>query len=259
MRMIRTRRLLFAAGLCLLGVTAIASTTSVNTRAGNARFGGDSRDLAEAQAILLHAGYLAPGDYRKGENDEPTRTAVRNFQSHHGIVPTGSIDYETMTQIASHAGTMDGDNDGVVDDLDRCPETRAGTWVDAHGCADPTQHTSLFDGRDRLVLEGVTFDTGTAHLTDGSRGTLNRVARSLQAWPETRIEVNGHTDSRNTDSYNLTLSKARSAAVCEYLVDQGVAASRLREKGFGESRPIADNTTAAGRATNRRVELIRID
>jgi outer membrane protein OmpA-like peptidoglycan-associated protein len=88
---------------------------------------------------------------------------------------------------------------------------------------------------------------------------LDRVAKSLNAWPDARIEIDGHTDSNNTDAYNLKLSKMRSATVCAYLVDKGVASSRLEEKGYGESRPIANNVTADGRATNRRVELTRID
>jgi len=134
------------------------------------------------------------------------------------------MNYETMTQLSSHAEVID--HDGNVSGF---------------------------------ILQGVRFDPGTAHLTLGSRATLDRVARSLASSPDGRFRVAGHTDSRNTDAYNLTLSKARSAAVCEYLVAQGVASSRLKEKGYGESHPIADNATAAGRATNRRVEITRID
>jgi outer membrane protein OmpA-like peptidoglycan-associated protein len=259
MSKIRSHCLMIALGLGLAGATAIATPASVTTCSDSGRVDGSSREISEVQAILQHAGYLDPGDYRKGEDDASTRLAVRIFQSNHGLAPTGTVDYETMTQLLSHAGTIDGDGDGVADDRDRCPGTRTGSWVDAQGCPEATQRASLFGDRKSLALEGVRFDTGTAHLTLGSRVALDRVAKSLMSWPDARVEVAGYTDSRNSDSYNLKLSRERSAAVCEYLVVQGVASSRLKEKGFGESHPIADNATAAGRATNRRVELTRID
>jgi outer membrane protein OmpA-like peptidoglycan-associated protein len=218
---------ILAVGLCLAGAAIVATRASVNPSADNSQVHISSLDISEAQGILQHEGYLAPGGYRKGEADEATVVALRNFQADHTLRLTGAIDYETTTQLLSHQGMP---------------------------VAEP-----LFGGRARLILEGVQFDTDTAHLKSSSRVTLDRVARSLNAWPGARVEIDGHTDSTNTDAYNRTLSKARSAAVCEYLVDQGVASSRLEEKGFGESRPIANNATAVGRATNRRVELVRID
>lgn len=255
----RNRCLMFTLGLCILGAAVVAIPVSVTLSADSSQVYGSSQDIWEAQAILQHAGYLAPGAYRKGEADDSTVQALRTFQRAHGLVPTGSIDYETRTQLLSHTAMVDRDGDRVSDDLDQCPATPSGTWVDAQGCPEAAQRSSLFEGRKRLVLEGVQFDTDTARLKSSSRLALDRVAKSLNAWPDARIEVDGHTDSTNTDDYNLKLSRARSAAVCEYLVDKGVASSRLEEKGYGESRPIADNQTAVGRATNRRVELTRID
>ena len=259
MSLTRNRSLMLAAGLCLVGAAMVAIPASANLSTDNSQIHDSSQDIAEAQAILQYAGYLAPGAYRKGEDGESTERALRAFQTAHGLLPTGSIDYETTTQLLSHAPTADRDGDGVADNLDRCPGTRAGAWVDAQGCPEPTNRASLFDGRKSLVLEGVNFDTDTARLKSGSRVILDRVAKSLNDWPDARVEIDGHTDSTNTDAYNLTLSRARSAAVSEYLTDKGVASSRLKEKGYGESRPIADNTTATGRATNRRVEIARLD
>jgi len=259
MSLIKTLCLMLAMGLCLAGAAIVATPASVNLSADNNRDHGSSLDISEAQAILRHAGYLAPGVYRNGEANDATVLALQSFQTAHGLVATGTINYETTTQLLSHAGTVDSDRDGVSDDLDRCPGTPQGAWVDAHGCPEATNHASLFEGRKRLVLEGVKFDTDSARLKFGSRVVLDRVAKSLNAWPDARVEIDGHTDSTNTDAYNLVLSRARSAAVTEYLVDRGVASSRLQAKGFGESHPIADNATAVGRATNRRVELTRID
>jgi len=232
MSLIRTRCLMLAMGLCLAGAAMVAIPAAANPSTSNSQIYGSSQDISEAQAILQHAGYLAPGIYRKGEAGDSTVQALQAFQTAHALLATGSIDYETRTQLLSHTGTVD---------------------------SDATHRSTLFEGRKRLVLEGVTFDTDTAYLKSGSRVVLDRVAKSLNAWPDARVEIDGHTDSMNTDAYNLKLSRARSAAVCEYLVDKGVASSRLKEKGHGESSPIANNATAVGRATNRRVELTRID
>jgi OOP family OmpA-OmpF porin len=89
--------------------------------------------------------------------------------------------------------------------------------------------------------------------------TLDRVARSLLDWPEVRVEVAGHTDSIGTEEYNEDLSYRRARAVKDYLVSEGVAADRMDVRGFGESRPIADNASEDGRAKNRRVELVKLD
>ena len=259
MSLIRTRSLMLVMGLCLAGAAIVAPPASANNPADNGQLHDSALYISEAQGILQHAGYLAPGSYRKGDADDSTVMALQSFQTAHGLLPTGSIDFETRTQLLSHAGMVDSDGDGVSDDLDRCPGTRQGMWVDAHGCPEATNRVSLFEGRKSLVLEGVQFDTDTARLKSSSRVILDRVAKSLNDWPDARVEIDGHTDSTNTDAHNLKLSRERSAAVCEYLVEQGVDSSRLKEKGYGESRPIADNATAVGRATNRRVELTRID
>ena len=259
MSALTSRCVMLALGLSLAGTALSATTASASPGAGHVRADSSSQEISEVQAILERAGYLAPDTYKTGENDGTTQAALRSFQSHHRLAPTGSVNYETMAQLSSHAGTNDRDGDRVVDDLDWCPDTRPETQVDAHGCQEAARRASLFEGRRSFTLEGVRFDTGTAQLTSGAQAALDRVVQSLIAWPDTRVEVNGYTDSRNTSASNLALSRARSAAVCEYLVDQGVASSRLKENGFGESHPIADNTTAAGRATNRRVVFVRVD
>ncbi len=148
----------------------------------------------------------------------------------------------------------DSDGDGVFDGLDQCPNTEAGTRVDERGCA------VLFEEeKAELVLEGVQFEFNRADLKDTSTATLDRVAASLMAWPEIRVEVGGHTDSRGRDAYNLDLSTRRAAAVRDYLIQRGVPADQLTSHGYGETRPVADNDTEDGRARNRRVELRRID
>jgi OOP family OmpA-OmpF porin len=109
-----------------------------------------------------------------------------------------------------------------------------------------------------LVLEGISFATGSATLTPGSYAVLGRVADSLKDHPDVKIEVGGYTDSTGSPATNQKLSQKRAEAVRDYLIGQGIDAARLTAKGYGPTQPIADNTTSDGRARNRRVELARI-
>jgi OOP family OmpA-OmpF porin len=147
----------------------------------------------------------------------------------------------------------DADGDGVTDDKDRCPSTPPGVKVDAEGCQ------VLFEqAKKPLILEGVNFATGKAELTPESQAILDGVAESLVAHEEIKVQVGGHTDNTGSAAVNKRLSAARAEAVRQYLISKGVAANRLTAAGFGPSKPIASNKTAAGRAQNRRVELTRI-
>jgi outer membrane protein OmpA-like peptidoglycan-associated protein len=109
--------------------------------------------------------------------------------------------------------------------------------------------------KERLVLRGVTFDFDKATLRADARPVLDEAARALAGRPTTRISVEGHTDAKGSEAYNMRLSERRAQAVVDYLVKAGIAGDRLEAHGFGESRPIADNDTEDGRARNRRVEL----
>lgn len=140
---------------------------------------------------------------------------------------------------------LDGDGDGVVDALDECPATPAGDKVDARGCSLPKV----------IVLPGVHFDNDQDALRPDAVAILNEVVATLKANPRVKVEIAGHTDSRNTDWYNLGLGERRARSVLHYLTSQGIDAARLTAKSYGESMPIADNETEAGRMRNRRVEL----
>lgn len=148
----------------------------------------------------------------------------------------------------------DSDGDGVLDPQDKCPNTPKGTQVDANGCPRVFE-----EGKRELVLEGVNFDTGKATLLPESKAILDKVAASLANYPELKVEVAGHTDSRGARAMNLKLSQDRAASVRDYLIGKGVAADQLTAKGYGPDKPIADNGTDAGRARNRRVELQKLD
>ncbi len=103
--------------------------------------------------------------------------------------------------------------------------------------------------------DGVTFDVGSYTLKPAFRETLDKIAASMAQYPDSLIDVYGHTDSTGSDAYNQTLSENRARTVADYLSTHGVAAARIRSKGFGETMPIADNATEEGRAKNRRVEV----
>ncbi|MGD8498789.1 MAG: OmpA family protein [Chromatiales bacterium] len=114
---------------------------------------------------------------------------------------------------------------------------------------------------DNLILNmpgNVTFDFNRGELQSSFYEVLNSVALVLKKYEKTGIEIIGHTDSIGSESYNRDLSLRRAESVAAYLEGQGVQRLRMEVMGMGESRPVADNTTEAGRSQNRRVELILI-
>ncbi|MCZ4243430.1 OmpA family protein [Pedobacter punctiformis] len=103
---------------------------------------------------------------------------------------------------------------------------------------------------------GILFDFDKTALKDAAKANVQSLAASLNQYPDTDIKIIGHTDSRGTEAYNMGLSERRAAAVKAYAVSQGVPSSRLVTIGKGFAEPIADNETDAGRAANRRVEIV---
>lgn len=106
-----------------------------------------------------------------------------------------------------------------------------------------------------IMPSDITFDTAQSDIKPSFYQTLNAVAEVLVEYKKTTITVAGHADSRGADAYNMDLSQRRAQSVSAYLASQGVAAGRLTAIGYGETRPIGDNATAAGQALNRRVEI----
>ena len=146
----------------------------------------------------------------------------------------------------------DRDKDGVADRLDNCPDEPGS--ADNHGC----QNKQLVIIKETSIelLDKVYFRTNRAVIRSRSYPLLDNVARVINAHTEIRtVQVEGHTDSRGSDSYNLSLSQRRAEAVVRYLVSKGVPGDRLIPKGFGEIHPVDTNDTRAGRAANRRVEF----
>jgi len=154
--------------------------------------------------------------------------------------------------------TTDSDGDGVVDGLDQCPNTPAGLKVDANGCPIEVteKETELLD-TGMIRLQNVNFETGKADLLPESFAALDEVGGILIKWPQLKIEIGGHTDSRGTAAKNQILSEHRAQSVKDYLTNKfsGLDASQLSVRGYGFSKPLVRNTTALNMAKNRRVEF----
>lgn len=147
-------------------------------------------------------------------------------------------------------GCPDTDGDGIADNEDKCP-TVAGV-ASMHGCPEVKEETKKLFER---ALNGIKFETGKATIKKESYGILDEVVKVMQENPTYDLEIHGHTDDKGDDAKNMKLSEDRAASVRTYLEGKGVAANRLKSYGHGETMPVADNKTAAGRAQNRRVEF----
>lgn len=110
----------------------------------------------------------------------------------------------------------------------------------------------------KFITHGISFDVNKAIVKPESMGIIGDVVKQLQDNPTLNIEIDGHTDSDGDATANMTLSQQRADAVKDALMQAGIDAARLTSKGFGATKPIADNTTQSGKAENRRVEFIKM-
>lgn len=137
----------------------------------------------------------------------------------------------------------DDDKDGVLNNIDQCPNTPAGFEVDEVGCS-------------KLVNLEVLFERDSYKVNSNFTERLDIFIEFMNKHPKYNAQIQGHTDSRASEKYNEVLSQNRANAVKEYLVEQGIEENRLSSIGFGELSPIDTNDTAQGRANNRRVVAV---
>ncbi len=170
------------------------------------------------------------------------------------VVPLGPPPMTAVAPapMAPGCADLDDDGDGVNNCVDKCPDSQPGQTVGPDGCPVPVS----------IDLKGVNFDFDKATLRPDAVSVLSEAAQILNRYPELKVEVAGHTDSKGSDAYNQSLSERRATAVYNYLTSNGVDAGRMAgPNGYGESRPIAPNTNPdgsdnpEGRAQNRRTEL----
>ena len=155
-----------------------------------------------------------------------------------------------MAGPASLKGCPDSDGDGVADINDRCPNIK-GT-ITNKGCPEITPEV---EKKITQIASKIFFETNSDKLKVASLVQLDELVVILKEYETANLTIGGHTDSKGTDAYNLTLSQKRMETVKQYLIEKGISESRLTATGYGESTPIADNNTTLGRAKNRRVEL----
>jgi OOP family OmpA-OmpF porin len=142
---------------------------------------------------------------------------------------------------------LDSDKDGVPDYLDKCPGTPAGVAVDNDGCPIPPEKVSM-----TLAIQ---FDSGKADIKSKYHEEIGKVADFLKKYPKATGTIEGHTDNVGKAAMNQKLSLQRAESVRNYIVQKfGIDPARLSAKGYGMTRPIADNKTAEGRKKNRRIE-----
>lgn len=190
--------------------------------------GADMQDEGKMQGFVQSVFYStamdSDGDGVYDENDECPDT------------PAG-------VEVDEYGCPVDSDGDGVPDYLDKCPGTEAGAEVDDEGCPFPVSK--------RIK---VYFDFDKAEVKYKYHDELKGIAQYLRRNQDTEMVIEGHTDSIGPAEYNMRLSERRAESVKNYLTDKlDIDASRLDTKGYGETRPVADNSTKEGRQKNRRV------
>jgi len=214
------------------------------------------------KGVAKYQGCPVPDTDKDGINDEedkcPTVPGLARYQG----CPVPDTDKDgindeddkcpTVPGVARYQGcpVPDADGDGVNDEEDKCPSL-AGPREN-QGCpVIPEEVKKRVD----IAAKNILFITGSYKLVASSNKGLNDVVKIMQENPEMKLDIHGHTDWVGSDEMNQTLSENRANTVKTYIISKGIDASRITSAGHGESMPIADNKTAAGRTKNRRVEL----
>jgi OmpA-OmpF porin, OOP family len=223
----------------------------------------DNRDKCpDVAGLVKYDGCPIPDTDKDGINDEADKCPlVAGLAKYDGCPPPdtdkdGINDDEdkcpTIAGVAKYNGcpVPDKDNDGVSDEDDKCPDV-AGT-IENNGC--PVIKEEVKKQVD-FAAENIFFLLNSAQLSAKSHAPLDTVAEILKKNPSITITVNGYTDNTGTEAANLSMSAKRAMAVKNYLVKDGIDESRIFTNGYGQTAPVADNKTSAGRAKNRRVEL----
>lgn len=155
-------------------------------------------------------------------------------------------------------GCPDSDNDGIADKDDKCPKVKGSKKN--KGCPEEVvkqtpNREKTKDSSPQVSLFVVNFESGSSKINKESKTILNSIVDVLKKNPNYKLDIKGYTDTDGDEKMNLNLSSSRAKIVKNYLVNKGVSAKRLFSKGYGEANPIANNTSDAGKAKNRRVEL----
>lgn len=200
---------------------------------------------------------VAVGAFYQLANNLSLRGELRGVEDlqesmHDGIASLGATfsfggpKPSTAASIVAIKVDADDDRDGVSNRADKCPDTPTNVVVNADGCPKELMETV---SREMRVL----FDTDKSVVKPEFNAEIEGVAKLLKEYPKATVEIQGHTDSRGSASYNGALSQRRADAIANVLTkNYGITANRISSKGYGAAQPVADNKTAEGRAKNRR-------
>lgn len=257
-------------GFGIAGIVGARKTTDVKTVAlPQAPQDSDSDGLAndvdqcpDVAGVAKYNGCPVPDTDKDGINDEQDSCVTVAGVARYNGCPIPDTDKDGINDeedkckdvpgVAKYNGcpVPDSDNDGVNDEEDKCPQL-PGT-ADNQGCPEIKE-----DVRRQVAYNAarVYFITGSYKLSPKSYKALDNVVKLLNDDANLKLSIEGHTGNVGNDAYNQTLSETRAAGVKAYFVNKGIAESRLTAQGFGETKPVADNNTAAGRGRNRRVVM----
>ena len=202
------------------------------------------RILAGAAATALVATTACVTNPETGEREFQTRTAIGAGVGAVAGYFLGDLVGGRRDRTERIVGAAPGPAAFGIDSVQRMRTAGSGVVIERDG--------------DELLLTmpaGITFPINSYQIQPRFYATLDQVAQTLAAYPQTLVDVYGHTDPSGGDGINIPLSQNRAQSVATYLTQRGVASARIATQGFGSSRPIADNGTEAGRAQNRRVEI----
>lgn len=207
--------------------------------------GGLQRMLTDR--IVFEAGARARTELEDGYVDGQAFAGVQFLFNRSYPQPPKITTFERPEPVAPPKDT---DGDGVVDPKDLCPGTPRGALVDEDGCAKELTR----EIKETLYVE---FDLDGTDVKPAYFDDIGKLADMMTQYPNSRILLEGHTDSTGSARYNQGLSQSRADSVMKVLVKEfDISSERISTTGMGESQPIADNATAEGRAQNRRVEAI---
>lgn len=193
---------------------------------------------------LFNYFYVSKSDETLNLKDTQAFQPALFITIHNALSGTEDNKSTSEAPVATAAVKKDTDKDGVLDEDDKCPTTAAGVVVNAFGCSE-TEKASV-----KLQVE---FASGKSTLDAKYNSEIENLANFMKKFPETVVEIAGHTDSRGAEAANTALSQKRADEVKAALAKAGVEESRVTAKGYGPSKPVADNATKAGRDQNRRV------
>jgi OmpA-OmpF porin, OOP family len=223
----------------------------------------DDKDKCPTVAgVAKYEGCPVPDTDKDGINDDndkcPTVSGLAKYQG----CPVPDTDKDGINDeddkcpneagVARYGGcpVPDRDKDGINDEEDKCPEVPG--VAAQQGCPEISAEVTKTVA---YASKNVYFATGSTKLLSQSYKPLNDLVKVLQDNTSLKLKIDGHTDNVGADDYNMKLSDGRAASIKKYLVSKGIDASRLESEGFGETMPVEDNKTAAGRSKNRRVEM----